>query len=111
MPVDRRARRAVAPLLAAEYFLDAERARAKASVIVLMDGSDVLASSVAAGEDLDAVARAGAAVAAGRVPADDRDLYAHTLRLGGRDLVLATADARVRSVREIERHLGRILSA
>lgn len=118
MVKDRRTKRAHAPLLALEYFLDAEREKVGASAIGLFLDDEPLVVSAADAFSQRALAscvgdrasreRAMAADRSGGEPTD-RDLYVLPMAEG--ELVLASLDARVRSVREMERSITRILSA
>lgn len=114
---DRRTKRAHAPLLALEYFLDAERARVGASAIGLFLDDEPLVMSAADSfsqralttsvGDRESRAKAMGLERSGDVT--DRDLY--VLQMAEGELVLASLDARVRSVREMERSITRILTA
>jgi hypothetical protein len=102
---DRRKRRAYSPLVAAEYFLEAEVARTGAAAgIFLIDRGEVIASGVRSGEAREALA--------GLLddPTTSRDVYAHPLTIPGRAFVLSSVDGRVRSVREVERTIERIFT-
>jgi hypothetical protein len=103
MMSDRRKKRAHAPLLALEYFLDAERARSGAAAVGLFHGGEALATSAT-----DVVARRelAATMAGGST---QRDLYVLPLSVGGRRVTLASLDRRVRSMRSVEHSVGRIL--
>ncbi len=109
MRSDRRRRRAHSPLLAAEYYLDSERERSGAAAVILWEGSEPLATSVAREADramFTAVARE--AERDGSEPG--RDVYVHRVTVGGRTLLLASVDARLPSVRRAEAALARILA-
>lgn len=95
---DRRKKRAVGPLLATEYLLDAQRERAGAEAVVLFDGGELLASSGRLGGE------------PGALLEHDGDVYTHRLSLEGRSMVLASLGARVKSVRGVEEALARILA-
>lgn len=104
MAHDRRKRRAVAPLLALEYLLDAERARAGASALGVFEQADPLATSATDGDARrDLVAFASGA-------ASDRDAYVLGLDVGGPTWTLVSLDKRVRSLRRVEESVKRILS-
>jgi hypothetical protein len=104
---DRRKRRALSPLLAAEHFLDAELERCSADALFLMDRGEVVASSVREG----GVYRSGPPLAAAYSDAGAScDLYAHVVDVRGRSLLFASIGARVKSVREVERSIDRIFS-
>ncbi len=105
---DRRARRAHAPLLAAEYYLERVRERCGLPAIVLADGRDVLAG---AGDGLSRLAEAGATVlGGGDATLDDADFFAHAVTIAGRSCVLASLGGRVDRVRRLEADLSRIFS-
>lgn len=106
MIADRRSLRASSPLLAAEFYLDAERSRSGACALVLFETGAVMVSSSDSGDDLSEVLRAVAGDESG-----DRDLYSHPLSFKGKAVVLASLGARVPSVLRVERDLGRILAA
>jgi hypothetical protein len=95
---DRRKKRAVGPLLATEYLLDAHRERAGAEAVVLFECGELLASAGPLGADPSELFER------------DGDLYTHRLSLEGRPLVLASFGARVKSVRGVEEALARILA-
>ncbi|MBL8743608.1 MAG: hypothetical protein JNK04_21005 [Myxococcales bacterium] len=106
---DRRTRRAHAPLLAAEYFLDAQRAKVGASAVMLWDGTEPLCSSKAGGPSgVDAEAALRDARAGGY--GQGRDVFMHPLKVSGRELVLMSVDARLPSVRRVESSLSRIFA-
>ncbi len=107
MSNDRRKRRAHSPLLAAEHFLEAELGRCSAAALFLLERGEVIASTMRVGERVALVDAFQGAIAPGP---DGRDLYAHVLEVPGRELLLASVGARVRSVREVERSIGRIFS-
>jgi hypothetical protein len=104
---DRRKRRALSPILATEHFLEAEMERCSASALFLLDGGEVVASSLRDGEPLQ---RENARRLAMGIGDDGRDLYAHVLDVAGRSMLFASVGARVRSVREVERSIDRIFS-
>lgn len=108
MIADRRARRAHAPLLAAEYFLDRQRERCGAGAVALFDGREMLAVSAASNADPTTLRMWVGEVARGG-PGPSRDVFVHPVQVLGRVLHLASIDARVPSVREAERGLARIL--
>lgn len=107
MAPDRRKRRALSPLLAAEHYLDAERERCSAEALFLMDHGEVVASSVREGGRYKGGSRLADAYSDGGASCD---LYAHVVDVRGRSLTFASIGARVRSVREVERSIDRIFS-
>lgn len=109
MVVDRRSRRAHAPLLAAEYFLDKQRARCGAGAVALFDGREMLAVSSDAPTD-HATLRMWVGEVARGGPGPSRDVFVHPVNLLGRELLLASIDARLPSIREAERGLDRIFA-
>ncbi len=104
---DRRKRRALSPILATEHFLEAELDRCAATALFLLDGGEVVASSLRDGQP---VARESARRLAMGVEDDGRDLYAHVLDVAGRSMLFTSVGARVKSVREVERSIDRIFS-
>ncbi|MFO0553152.1 MAG: hypothetical protein U0271_32490 [Polyangiaceae bacterium] len=107
---NRRTRRTEAPLLAAQYFLDAQRSRSSGvRAIVLFDGPDVLVSSADSNRER-AYSVAWAWDAISGATALERDVFVHPIEILGRPMYLATVDARLASVLETERALTRILS-
>lgn len=108
MVSDRRKRRALSPVLATEHFLEAELERCAATALFLLDGGEVVASSVRDGERVD---RSEAVQIAMGAQADERDLYAHVLDVAGRSMLFASVGGRVRSVRSVQRSIDRIFSA
>lgn len=110
MQKDRRSRRAHAPLLAAEYFLDAQREQVGASAVILWDGTEPLCSSKAGGSSgLTAEAALRDAKLGGS--GYDRDVFMHPVKVSGRDLLLMSIDARLPSLRRVESSLARIFAA
>lgn len=107
MQSDRRRRRAQTPLLAAEYFLDSQRQRINASAVVLFEGSEPLAASVQRESERATVEAMMREVSLGESESD-RDLFIHRVKLLGREFYLASLDARLPSVRQVERTLARI---
>lgn len=108
MVVDRRSRRAHSPLLAAEYLLDAHRKRGGARAVALFDGREMLASSSATRADEVTLRMwVGDVSQGGEGPA--RDCYVHRVPVWGRELVLASLDGRMNSVRTLAAGLDRIL--
>ncbi|NUP14239.1 MAG: hypothetical protein HOW73_50030 [Polyangiaceae bacterium] len=101
---DRRTRRAHAPLLALEYFLDAERARSGASAVGIYLDDEVLATSAVDQRCSRALGDSMSGSDAGV-----RDVYVLPLRVGEHSLRVASLDRRVRSVRAVERTVRRIL--
>jgi len=110
MPTDRRSRRAHAPLLAAEYFLDAQRQHAGASAVMLWDGGEPLLTSVAKDAPDTLVEAAMRDVTSGG-QGFDRDIFVHKLNVFGRELDLISVDARLSSVRRVESSLSRIFAS
>ncbi|NUO52227.1 MAG: hypothetical protein HOV80_25520 [Polyangiaceae bacterium] len=104
---DRRKRRALSPLLAAEHYLDAELERCSAEALFLMDRGEVVASSVRDGGRYEGGTPLAAAYSDGGASCD---LYAHVVDVRGRSLLFASIGARVRSVREVERSIDRIFA-
>jgi hypothetical protein len=102
---ERRLRRSSSPREAAELYLAAERDRSHASALLISDGGRIVAASAASPRDLLGLQRA-------IVEQDetDRDHFQHQLDVAGRSLRLASLDARVRSVRAVQRDLARILA-
>jgi hypothetical protein len=96
--------RSSSPAVAVEFYLEAERTRSGAAALALVEGTVVVAASGRSQADLETLA---GSLAAGVAPVD-RDLYAHELRPAGQALRLASLDARVKSVRNVERDLERI---
>ncbi len=72
-----------------------------------MDRGEVIASSVRPGGSIEPTQALASAL---RDDDPGHDLYAHVLDVGGRALLFASIGARVRSVREVERSIGRIFS-
>jgi hypothetical protein len=107
---DRRSRRAHAPLLAAEYFLDAQREQVGASAVMLWDGVEPLCSSKASGPS---GAHAEAALRDAKLGGHgfDRDVFMHPVKVSGRELILMSIDARLPSLRRVETSLARIFAA
>jgi len=105
MIVDRRSRRAFAPLLAVEYLLDAERERSGASAVGLFSHGEPWVMSAPSGGERNALTGLVRDAARG-----ERDLYVHPIRVGQRQMVLASIDARVRSSRRVEASIARILA-
>ncbi len=109
MVVDRRSRRAHSPLLAAEYLLDAHRARGNAKAVALFDGREMLAASSASRADEVTLRMwVGDVSQGGAGPV--RDCYVHRVALLGRELLVASLDGRLQSVKAIETGLHRILA-
>lgn len=109
MVVDRRNRRAHSPLLAAEYLLDAARRRGGAKAVALFDGREMLASSSATRADEVTLRMwVGDVTQGGEGPA--RDCFVHRVPMWGRELVVASLDGRLQSVKSIEKGLHRILA-
>lgn len=100
--LDRRARRAHSPLLAAEYYLDSVRKHANAGGIALLSDSDLIAKC-GAGADviLEAMRGAGSEVV---------DIFLHAIQVRGETMLLGTLDRRVGSVRAVEAALNRIFA-
>lgn len=118
MSVDRRVRRSSARSVALSFFLEdlAERSGARAAVVCSEDG--LLVGGV--GDlDLDALAAVAPVVVAGTGSrreegwiddvAGGDDLYASTIVVGSRCLVLASVGGRLRKRREAAETIGRIL--
>lgn len=105
MTSDRRNRRAHAPLLALEYYLDAERERSGATALGLFLDSEPLVVSAresAAGLLLTELLAEGATC--------QRDLYVHALPCQDGALTLASLDRRVGSARGVASTVERILT-
>jgi hypothetical protein len=109
MLVDRRTRRAHAPLRAAEHLLAAHRERCGARAVVLFDGRAMLASSALAPAD-EATLRMWIGDLAHGGTGPSRDIYLHRVPLWGRQLTLASLDGRVGSVKAVASGLSRILA-
>lgn len=107
---DRRSRRAHAPLLAAEYFLDAQRVEVGASAVMLWDGSEPLCSSKAGGPS-GFTAEAALRDAKTGGSGFDRDVFMHPVKVSGRELLVMSIDARLASLRRVESSLARIFAA
>ncbi len=106
---DRRNRRAHAPLLAAEYFLDAQREQVGAGAVMLWDGSEALCSSKVGGPSgAHAEAALRDAMAGGN--RFERDVFMHPVKVSGRDLLVMSIDARLPSLRRVEASLSRIFA-
>ena len=105
MVVDRRQKRAVAPLVALEYFLDAERARSGASALGLFVSDEALVASAK-----DAAAHRELVHNAPIADLTDRDLYVLPMRIGAGTMKLVSMDARVASLASVERAVARILA-
>ncbi|MBK6514849.1 MAG: hypothetical protein IPM79_24625 [Polyangiaceae bacterium] len=104
MTSDRRTRRAHAPLLALEYFLDAERERSGASALgVFLDSEPLVVSAEesASGLLLTELLADGSTC--------QRDLYVHALPFGESSMKLASLDRRVGSARSVAATVERIL--
>lgn len=100
--LDRRTRRAHSPLLAAEYYLDAVRARSNAGGIALLSGNDLIAKCGAgANAIIEAMQGAGSEVI---------DIFLHAIQVHGQTMLLGTLDRRVGSVRAVEADLNRIFA-
>jgi len=97
-------------LLAAEYFLDAQRQHAGASAVMLWDGGEPLLTSVAKDAPDTLVEAAMRDVTSGG-QGFDRDIFVHKLNVFGRELDLISVDARLSSVRRVESSLSRIFAS
>ena len=109
MLVDRRTRRAHAPLRAAEHLLAAHRARCGARAVVLFDGRAMLASSALERSD-EATLRMWIGDLAQGGAGPTRDMYLHSVPVWGRKQQLASLDGRVDSVKAIANGLSRIFA-
>lgn len=104
MARDRRVLRSSSPAVAVEFYLESERTRSGAAALALVEAGVVVAASGRSEADLETLA---GSLAAGVAPVD-RDMYDHELSAAGQALRLASLDARVKSVRDVERALERI---
>jgi hypothetical protein len=109
MIADRRTRRAHSPLLAAEYLLDTQRRLGGARAVALFDGREMLAGSAESRAD-EVTLRTWAVEVARGGEGPSRDLFVHRVPLWGRELLLASLDGRVSSVKSVTSGLLRILA-
>jgi hypothetical protein len=107
---DRRTRRSSFRFPATALYLDALVRREGLSAAVLADEDGPMAGRSAVGGDLDDLASLGALGLRGSLVRDvGHEVWAQTLRVGDRNLVLTTLGGRVRAA-DVERDLGRIFA-
>ena len=108
MQRDRRRRRALSPLLAAEHYLDCARERSQAAQVLLLEAGEIVATSSHGQPDTEGYLTTVRAALSGEAPS--HDVYLHPLVVDGRPLCLASVGRRVLSVRDAAAAMSRIFA-